>query len=64
MMLDAVVIGGGPAGRAAATWLARYRGRCGCWTAGVPQPLGEACHGYLSPRAVRADRRRRSSRCG
>ena len=25
MTLDAVVSGGGPAGRAAATWLARYR---------------------------------------
>ena len=48
-MWDAVVVGGGPAGLSAATWLARYRRRTLVVDAGEPRNRAvEATHGYLS----------------
>jgi thioredoxin reductase len=47
-MLDAVVIGGGPAGLAAATWLARYRRTVLVLDSGeYRNRWAEASHGYL-----------------
>jgi thioredoxin reductase len=46
---DAVVVGGGPAGLAAATWLARYRRRTVLLDAGRGRNLPvEQSHGYLT----------------
>ena len=45
---DAIVIGGGPAGLAAALWLARYRLRARLFDAGDPRNAPtEGVHGYL-----------------
>src|SRR5436305_12463074 len=45
---DAVVVGGGPAGLAAATWLARYRRDVVLIDAGEPRARSvEWSHGYL-----------------
>ena len=47
-MEDAIVIGGGPAGLAAATWLGRYRRRVLVVDGGEPRNRWvEASHGYL-----------------
>lgn len=47
-MYDAIVIGGGPAGVAATTWLARYRRRVLLVDAGEPRNRwADAAHGYL-----------------
>lgn len=47
-MYDAVVIGGGPAGLAATTWLARYRRRALLVDAGEPRNRWvDEVHGYL-----------------
>lgn len=57
-MWDAIVIGGGPAGLSAATWLARYRRRTLVLDAGEHRNRSvERAHGYLSrdpvdPRAL------------
>src|SRR5437764_737307 len=47
-MLDAVVVGGGPAGLAAATWLARYRKQVAVIDSGAYRNRWvEQAHGYL-----------------
>ena len=48
-MWDAVVVGGGPAGLSAATWLARYRRRTLVFDAGEQRNRSvETTHGYLT----------------
>ena len=48
-MLDAVVVGGGPAGLSAATWLGRYRCRTLLVDAGEPRNRWvDQSHGYLT----------------
>ena len=45
---DALVLGGGPAGLAAAIWLARHRRRVGVVDGGEPRNRSTgATHGYL-----------------
>jgi thioredoxin reductase len=49
MMLDAIVIGGGPAGLSAATWLARYRRTVLVLDSGeYRNRWADASHGYFS----------------
>jgi thioredoxin reductase len=48
MMMDAIVVGGGPAGLSAATWLARYRRSVLVLDSGeYRNRWAEAAHGYL-----------------
>jgi len=50
---DAVVVGGGPAGLAAATWLARYRRKVVVLDGGPPRSWStDITHGYLGRDAV------------
>ena len=49
MTLDAIVIGGGPAGLSAATWLARYRRRVLALDSGeYRNRWADTSHGYFS----------------
>lgn len=59
--LDAVIVGGGPAGLSAALWLARYRRRVRVFDAGEPRnAVTDAVHGFPGiPEAPPAEFRRR-----
>jgi thioredoxin reductase len=69
-ILDAVVIGGGPAGLAAALWLARYRLKTCLFDAGDPRNAATwAVHGYLgledpAPEELRAVARMQAEGAG
>jgi thioredoxin reductase len=69
-LLDAVVIGGGPAGLAAALWLARYRLRTCLFDSDEPRNAATwAVHGYLgvedpAPDDLRAIARRQAETAG
>jgi thioredoxin reductase len=68
--LDAVIVGGGPAGLAAALWLARYRRRVRVYDTGEPRNEPSwAVHGYpglpdLPPRELRARLREQAIAAG